>query len=342
MTSSSTNDQIYYNIRISPDEGNRTLAQYSVNRVQAILDKPDDYELSIIRFSIPTSTIPLMKITENLYSLSLTVAGNTYTEFLPFIENNLVTPNLRNIFSMQELADSMNFALSTAFTQLAGANVVTSTVPPFFSFDSPTSLLTLNVPKSFETDGIDIFANNFLFVKINTFQTFYNAQPPSQLVYKIIYQDNITNSAVYNGIDYYTMSQDSPTVGSVSDFQSIQFLTSSVPVNPELEGAQTNVTSRVLTDFETFQSGTTTDNILQYFPRGPRRYYTLLSNDPLKRIDLSIRWVNKSGDSFPLYIEGDQSLTVKILFERKQTLRLEEYVTDLYNDLEEMKVNSTK
>lgn len=338
MTSSSTNDEIYYNIRISALGEQPTLAQYSVNRVQAILEKPSDYELSIIRFSIPISTIPLMKITENLYSLSLTVAGNTYTEFLPFIENNLVTPGLRNIFSMQELADSMNAALTSAFILLSGANVVTSTVPPFFSFDSVSCLLSLNVPKSFETDNIDIFANNFLFVKINTFQTFYNAHPPSQLIYKLIYKDNITNSVTYNAVDYYAMSQDSPTVGSVSDFQSIQFLTSSVPVNPELEGAQTNITTRVLTDFESFQTGKTSDNILQYFPQGPRRYYTLLSNDSLKRIDLTIRWVNKLGESFPLYIQGDQSLTVKILFERKQTLRLEEYVTDLYNDLEEMKL----
>ena len=50
---------IYYNARINAELESRKQATFSVSRVQPILSKPNDYELAVIRFSLPSTSIPL-------------------------------------------------------------------------------------------------------------------------------------------------------------------------------------------------------------------------------------------------------------------------------------------
>lgn len=331
---------IYYNARFQPKENKREEAVFSVNRVQNILDKADDYELAVIRFSIPTTSIPLIIFEDNLYSVSLKIGTSEYTEYLSWIPTSAVYTE-KMIYSVQTLVDFINTAFSTAFSNLSGSHTITSTQPPFMTFSGETNLLTLNVPQDYLADGINVYANEELYLKINTFQDFYYQTPQQgQLNYEFVIKDLFDNTATYNAVNYFTSTQQYGTISAISDIRAIQFLTTTIPVNRELQGAQKNITSNFLTDFEPTQSNTFEGGgILQYYPQGPLRYIDLLSKHSLYKIDLFVKWVSKKGDVYPLYLEGEQSGTIKLLFRKKQNLLLKEFVEECIEDkLEELNI----
>jgi hypothetical protein len=341
MSFQSSANHIYFNVRIEPDALKKREGLFSVNRVQPVLDKTDDYEMAVVRFSLPLTSVPLIVFEDNYFSVSLKIGTNEYTEYLQWVSNSNVDLENRFIYIVQDLLDLINTAYALLFSNLSGANVITSTVPPFMSFSSETNLITLNVPQSFLVDGIDIYANEKLYLKMNSFQDFYNEfVSDGQLNYKFVIQDLFDNNVNYDGIDYYTSIQEFATIGTLSDLQSILFNTTQIPVNRELDGAQKNITSNFLTDFEPTQSNKWYGGgLLQFFPQGPLRYIDLLSKNELKDIDIQIKWKSKKGNIYPYLLQGDQSATIKLLFRKKANLTLVNFIDDRIEDkLEELHI----
>lgn len=331
---------IYYNIRINAQLLNKEPATFNINRVQPVLDNPSDYEISVVRYSLPLTSVPLIVFKDNKWSLSLKIGTNEYTEFLQWIPNTDVF-DFRYIYIVQDLIDMMNVALSTAFTNLSGANTITSTAPPFFSFSSVTNLITLHVPQSYLADGIFVYSNASLYYKMNTFQDYYeNYAEDSQLNYRFVIKDLFNNNVTYDGIDYYTSTQQYATIGAMSDLKGILFETNSIPVARQLDGAQKNITQNLLTDFEPQQSNKWFGGgLLQYFPRGPIRFIDLLSTHPLNRIDLVIKWTSKDNETYPYYLQGEQSATIKIMFRKKTNLQLINFIDERIEDkMEQLKI----
>lgn len=325
----SESTHIYYNMRINTDLTNKNPAVFNVNRVQPILDRPSDYEIAVVRYSLPITSVPLIVFQENRWALSLKIGSSEYTEFLQWIPNTDVF-DFKYIYIVQDLLDMMNVALNTAFTNLSGAHTITSTKPPFFSFSSITNLITLHVPQSYLADGISVYSNSALYYRMNTFQDYYeNYAEDSPLNYKFVIQDLFDNNVTYDGVPYYTSTQQYATIGSMSDLKGILFETTSIPVSRQLDGAQKNITQNLLTDFEPQQSNKWYGGgLLQYFPQGPIRFIDLLSTHPLNRIDLVIKWTSKSGETYPFYLQGEQSATIKIMFRKKTNLQLKEFIDE--------------
>ena len=329
MSSQSEATHIYYNVRIQADLETRKHAVFSVKRVQPILDNPSDYEIAVVRFSLPTTSVPLIIFEDNKYSVSLKIGSNEYTEYLTWTPNSNVYTE-KYVYNIQDIVDFMNTAWATAFSNLNAGNVITSTVPPFMSFSSETNLMTLHVPQTYLADGIDVYANEELYLKINTFQDFYYETPTQgQLNYQFVIKDLFTNNITYNTIPYYTSTQQFATISAIQDLRQIQFITNNIPVNRELEGAQRNITTNTLTDFEPIQENTFSGGgLLQFFPQGPLRYIDLLSKHPLSTMDLTINWVSKTGIVYPYFLQGEQSATIKLLFRKKENLLLTDFIDD--------------
>mgnify|MGYP000908806109 CR=1 FL=1 len=111
--------------------------------------------------------------------------------------------------------------------------------------------------------------------------------------------------------------------------KSIQVFTNSIPVNRELQGDQKNISTDFLTDFEPIRSEKWFDGgVLSFFPQGPLRYMNLLAKDEMHRFDIVINWKAKDGKVYPYYLQGDQSLTIKVLFRRKIINELVDFVDE--------------
>lgn len=323
MTTNNDSDHIYFNFRIEAENELKTLAKYSENRVTPILTNPSDYELGVMRYSIPTNEIPLRFWKDNSFGITLKHNNVNYFEYLQFIPNSSSDP-VKTIYFIQEIVDILNQAFATAFALIPG---ITSTQAPQMIYDPVTDLLSLNVEQTFITDGIEIFWNQELNPLMYAFQNYYNEDPPSQQVFRWVVKDRGNNSSTVNGQPSFLMTQDYPNTFAWSELKSIRFETNSIPVKRELEGAQRDVQTLLLTDFEIIKSRFDR-NAITFFPRGPIRFTDLQSDYPMKRIDVSVSWVDTYNVAHPLYISGGDALTMKILFRKKLYYKLVDFIDE--------------
>lgn len=318
-------NHIYYNASIFADDNKfRTNANFSVNRVQEIVDLPDDFELSIVRFKIPRTTVPMLFFKDNYWYVTLKIGTDVYTEPLVFIPN---TDNveLRNAYyTHQEFVDSVNNAFGLAFQNLNNNHAIVSDFQPVMTYDPITKLFNIEVQQNYISDGIEIIFNSNIMNLFSSFQNYF-LTGNGELNYRIIIADRITNIGSLNGQLSYNLLQDFPTEASLSMLQSIRIETSSIPIVRELDGSQKDISSSLLTDFNASSSSYDTSD-LQYFPQGPLRYLDLSSKYPLNQIDFSIFYVTKDNEKILLQLNKNESLNIKFLFRRKIEKRIKSFV----------------
>jgi len=314
-------DYIYYNIKISNEADNfyPVPAIYSENRTNVILNNPSEYELSVVRFRIPGIEIPIMYWKDNKWSITLSYDGLDVTEILQFISNGNED---KSIWNYQEFLDSVNQALLTAFNTLKTAKPgAPPTEAPFFTFDAPTGLISLNAEQTYDTTSvtptIEFYMNQPLFALFSAFEN-YNTQ--SLLVpeksHKMTIKNNYNNTASINNLPYYSTKQSYSTLFLFNDLVSFVFESDSIPLNQEKMSGQKDNVQRIITDFEPLSS-VNDRSAFQFFPRGPLRYYDLKSDYPLSKIDVKVYWVDKDNVKRLIYIPSDDVLTIKLMFKKK-------------------------
>lgn len=321
-----TEDNVYYNITIRKNESNRGLAVFNETRVVPILDNPDDYELAVIRFNIPMTNIPIMYFDDKNFIVSMEYNGLTHTAPLVWIPNNLDPGSRNSVWSYQELLNMINTAFQFCFNSLKGAFPgAPPTEAPFMTYDAATQLFTLNAEQTYNVDGPPTFKLYFnseldrLFPSIDSFEQ-SNLDP---FAHQLLVRNNRNNQATINGKPYYKMVSEYPTLALWNDLKSVIIESDRIPVNPELQQGQVNVTRRIITDFEPL-SDINNRQSLQYFPAGPLRFYDLKSNYPLNSIDARVYWQTYKGEIIPVTLIDFEVLTIKLMFRKKLKIQLAE------------------
>lgn len=194
-------DNIYYNVRINGNSDNSlAVANYAEQRTIPLVDNPSEYYFSCTRFSIPTSTIPILIVphsysstdpTITVYSVSLSYNGfNSAPSFIkwapqvsyttetaltnprrtlsaqnPFIDP---TDNYYYCYSYTYFMNLVNNAFEVAFNDLSGQTTLPAgSFAPYYTYNAPTKLFTLVAPSaSYDVNSvgtpIKIFLNNQL------------------------------------------------------------------------------------------------------------------------------------------------------------------------------------
>lgn len=319
------NSYNYFNISITKDIENQGVGIFSENRTNPILDKSDDYEVSLIRFSIPSSNIPIFLWRDD-FSVSLTYNSVVFTTPLIFVPNSNIPSNIgRAIYDYQDFLDMINVALETAFNNFS-ASAVYLTIPlidrpteaPILVYDSTPQLISLYSQPQYsikKPTPIYIYFNTSLFTFFSAFQNFSNELDPVLSHYFNI-KDNGNNLDIINGSPYIRISQEYNDLFLWNDFQSLIFETDNIPVNSELLGTQKNITRQILIDFEPI-SQINDQSVIQFLPLTNVKLYELISNIELRKIDIRIFWNTKDGQTYPLIINDNDRLTIKLLFKKK-------------------------
>ena len=323
ITEDADADHIYYNITIKQNDINRGIAKFSENRVQPIVDNPENYELAVVRFNIPGTQIPIF-LWRNDFKITFSYNGSDFTNDLQFIPNS---PGGNYdwygpaIWSYQDFIDSINAGFLACFNDFVAGTPAFSgkpTNPPFMTLDHNSQLCSIYAPVEYDSsiaNPIKIYFNAKLFDLFPSFQNIQTADPI--LAKQIIVSNNFgLDNITLNSIDYIKVEQEYTTLFLWTDLFNILFETNSIPVSTENLASQTNITRRIITDFEPLQDFNNRSAI-QFFPQGPLRWYDLESNQPLRRIDLNILWSTKEGKVFPLRLNSTDELSVKLEFRRK-------------------------
>jgi hypothetical protein len=322
------NSYNYFNIAITKDIENQGVAIYNENRVTSILDKSDDYEVSLIRFSIPSYNIPIFLWRED-FSVSLTYNSVIFTTPVIFVSNgNDILKNDKAVYDYQDFIDMINVAIETAFNNFV-ASPIYVTIPiearpteaPILVYESSNGIISIySQPQYSITKSLPIklYFNTTLFTYFPAFQNYGDERDPVLAHYFKI-KDNGNNLEIVNGAPYIRLSQEYKDLFLWNDFQGIIFETDNIPVDSEMLGTQKNITRKVLIDFEPI-SEINDQSIIQFSPQASLKLYDLISSVELRKIDLRIFWSAKSGKTFPLLIDDDGILTIKILFKKKGTI----------------------
>lgn len=181
-------DIVYYNAIINGlDEYNQTLSFYEDQRTKPLLYNPNEYYLSVIRFSLSSGLIPLFvcQVVPNPgdandpnftpYFVTLRANGNEYTRnlvYVPQSDQNAPNPPSSTIsqdnttgyyfiYSYQHFIKMINDALALAMGDLITANAAfTGIEAPYFKYDEKNRLFSL-ITSTQEVGGTRTFLTQY-------------------------------------------------------------------------------------------------------------------------------------------------------------------------------------
>jgi hypothetical protein len=371
-------DNIYVNIVIDHTNNSNApqVAEYSNTKSSPIVGRASDYYMSVVRFDIPLSALPLfiMPIIPNtstgpndpgLYNKTPFIVGISYNNaqtsenltynsqgLLPFPSQNqpsqVITPYYY-VYDYQILIDMINTSILNVYNAQGFQTMFPDVIPPHFFYDSPTSLLKLYIPSFFTkivsplTSVPVIYVNAQLIEYFDAFPVFFNGydQPNGFDFYYIAtnvqdcqaYERFGTIYPPYSGTppalqfitpDYYVITQEYSTTTYWISLRKILLISNSLPVANEYisnygnSTASNNPALPIITDFvPNIQSGFEGRSIAYYAPTGQYRLIDLISDSPIRKIDIKIYWEDKSGNIFPLEISYFEEVNIKIGFFRK-------------------------
>lgn len=318
-------DAVYYNVNIvNLNEPSGKEAKFSENRVIPIINNPSDYQMACVRFQLPSINIPILFFNDFNFSLKLKFGGSVVVVPLIYVANgtsNAYFPKLP-IYDYQEIVNNLNTAFVTAKSLLNVAEpLVIPYDAPFVTYNAESSLFDLNC----ETAGynnslspkIEIIFSSQLFVLFCNLQDFYIDQNWTQ----IIVQDSFNNNYTYNAKPYLFMRQSQPSLELWPQLNRILILSPSIPSRQELQPTQDDITKRIL--FDVNISGQPDKGLITYFLQSSPRFCDLLSNYPLTQFAVEFVWADAKGNFYPIYINLNDSVTAKFLFQKKINLRLQ-------------------
>jgi len=351
-------DNIYYDMLIQapPGSSGPVQARYDVDSRSEILEKVNDWNLSIVRFAIPSNLIPIFNFQIQggsaqadrdlgVYSVTLVRGATTTQTYLRYDNwNSYVTPlppppSLNppqftqdratlyyGVYEIQHMISMINTALDTAFATLP---VIPGSAAPRFIYDPVTkliSLIALSADYDVNTPGYtEIYVNSDLFRFLQSIPTRrYGYNTLNGKDYQFLMADYSNN---HYSVTEWSLSQAYPCLSDWNDITSIIFRSSSIPSRTEYspnglgEGADLtdNPTLAILNDFIQYpvDNGNLRGTLL-YTPTAEYRWIDLVGTGELKAIKINVFWSDRQKYIHPIYLNTYDQLSAKILFQRRK------------------------
>lgn len=268
-------DRIYYNIAIPGTNAalsNIVPAIYQEQLNQSIVNNPRDYYMAIVRFSIPTISIPILIFTPQpypnvtqpnlgIYSVTLEYNGNFSPEtFVQYVTTDPdsdppIPPTAQNIYWTRNLYYYMynyvdfltmiNAALVQAFFTIPGFPPLGSTAP-FFIFTPETQLISLVADQDFYdlslATPIKIYVNYSLQRFLDGIPAIFYLKAILGRDTQFLVQDTRNNTYLLPNKParpppmsayYLIMTQNYNTLSDWNSFKSLQVVTNLVPIKNE-------------------------------------------------------------------------------------------------------------
>jgi hypothetical protein len=352
MNQSYGEDRIYYNVSIrSDDTQGQTQAYYLENRTIPLIDEPEQYYITVARFSIPGNAIPIFIMEAQLgqanvnltpytvtirylnvdYSVNVIyVPRNTFPTPAPPLVQQDVSTGYYYVYSYEHMLDMINQALATAF--------VTATLPapysqPYLQYNAETGLIDLITGTNWRNGTGNLVPTIYINHKLHKFlqgfdYSFFGYNQSNGKDYRFEVKFRTYNSYAQPGgtipippllPEFIYQRQEYNTSAYWNSLQDIVF-TTNMGIEPENIQSNTTTTGApnfrsILTDFEpVLDKQGDYAGVYQY---DAQLYRVINVNDttPLRNIDFQIWWREKgTGQLRPLYITYGQEINVKFLF----------------------------
>jgi len=386
-------DHIYYNIKIHNDgiDDTNIPIYFNENRGTALVEKASDYYVSIVRFSLESTNLPVLMMrpdtslitnpTKNVNQLvyKMSLSGDNWATrtqiktrnliFDPSIINPLTVPKASDfnddlkfnsyyyLYNIQQFIEFLNTASSNLTDDLENSISGFSGLPPKFTFDGSTGLISLKLSVFTNTNlgGNNQFLpqftlNHSLYSALSGFGFTYNAEYPDEyLITNVAFKLNPTydNVGIGTGLtqsltkDEYEFiaTQDYASISILNPISSIAFSTSRLPIQPTQEAkplitggtslygnnnGENNDFSPIINDFSVYnENGYAYKPSVYYTPSSEYKLNDLFGSNPINHVDILCDWIDIYGKKHPMVLESQNSAEIQLLFRKKtfQTLK---------------------
>lgn len=351
-----TNSLRYSNISFKNTSSIPLIAQIAETRTSPILHKPSDWVMSVIRFDIDSQALPInVPLMKNLpaplnnttqSTITLEYKGIDYSNDIQYISASaLPIYPFPTIYNYQDWLRMVNLELALTWITLVAAGVVGD--PPLFIYDPKTGLINLYVDHNFlpaaGPNRVTMFMNRQLFTYFVNFKTAYTllTNPLLENLIDLNPDNIITLPAVgartglplgvqvgYTGLSVITDS--APSTASWTSVRSMILTSNALPFRqetiPNQSVSSNNFSSdnsfSILSDFLIPVESKVTDFrvVNEYLPSAQYRYVDLTSDTPLTSMDIKFYWTDFSGNIYDLYMLPQKSFSVKLLFQKRNSL----------------------
>lgn len=360
------NDNIYLNVSINHQGAgystgfNSTseqpiLAVYDVTKDTPVVENPGNYYLSVIKFDLPLSLVPLLvcKVIPNQgnpnlcqMSVGIKYLGVNYPVNLIYTPNNNLSPPIQSdirqiitpyyyIYSYENLIRMFNVALLSAWTTsgLAAANPTLKA--PFLYLDDGTGFIVLVVSSVFTAAGAPplIFMNESSHNYLSAFEVkSFGYNQPDGYDYQFVLNGSLPPAPeteyTIGGVTYYKYSQDFPTLQNWAILRKILISSNGIPTKNEYIPSRGNSNANngsmpVISSFTPIINAIGDNNsICYYVPQSQWKLVDMTPGPPLQRIDIQIQWEDANNNLYPLYIPLYQQANIDIAFLNKKLYKL--------------------
>ena len=286
--------------------------------------------------------------------ITLQYHGVNHTQNVIYIETDPTAP-FQTIYNYQVWLDYVNTALAAAFATIVLVPQSPTSSPPRFIYNPNTELIDLYIDANYlpsaGVDQITIFMNVDLYLYFTNFQFDDHTSTNPFNHFKLIITNTNTNLLPIVGSrqnlpiaiqtlgiviaappsqNGYVCQQTAPGIGGWTSLRSLLLTSSLLPCrNEAVPSNSTNFSNYnsqgvfpILTDFLVPIDRNVADNRIvgEYLPTAQYRYIDLISNVALKTIDFTFYWTDFLGNRYPLYLNTNTGMNIKVLFQRKNIL----------------------
>lgn len=312
-------------------------------RNSPIVERPVEYEASVVRFRVNTNSIPIFvpRRDPSVPGFFPTFQGFALTnsDVGPYSPINATTQQAEiGVFSYTEWLDQINIqmGISLAFVPAPPPGLAA----PFFALNPATGLISMFVQTLWmQPSTLGIYFNYYLqnilrfpYIDFNGFGTVGGRD----------YQIRVTNSSVLippvgsrqgypQGVqtivgDVLQVSQEQPSLFLWNELKTITFISTLMPTNHEYQpnsrsdSGVDNSSLSILTDFDIIpdEENAAANNVVQYFPPGEYRMFTLNGTNPITQVDIRATWTDVQGISRQLLLNPLGSMSLKLMFRKKR------------------------
>jgi hypothetical protein len=314
-------------------------AKLNITNSDPILDKPNEYELSVVRFKIPSS-IPLFifdttDLDPTVFQIQITFTYYDGLDVTYFYVNKTIEyenfngenyPYTYGINYIQHFLTIINQAIEDAGDDIrdeieAEGIPVPSFDVPLFKYNTDSDLIVLQIDKDFQQNQLQLRMSKPLH------RTFFQTLParindvindafrPILQFLPVLFIQSSLEDFIQVEEPFITITSEFPVGALFNQIKEIIFESDTIPVGAEYIQSSNNQQRRIVSDFTPEQD----IGSRQYYTYSPPiyRFYDLLATDPMYNMDIQIFVSYTTGEVFPLYLQAGEVATIKFMFKKK-------------------------
>lgn len=239
------------------------------------------------------------------------------------------------VYTYNQLIQMMNQALFDSWVAAGSPGGVDN--QPYFHFNPSTSLINIVLPQEFVEAGANgwtVLWNDEINAMIPSFQSYLSKDPAffagryelntNQLSYDSNYILT-PESAPAAGDAIYMMPQDYNTIDYINSIRKIVLTTRTIPIRKEYFPPENSINSGlsntipIMSDFQiNLDNVTGAQRSVAIYEANPYRLIDLISDSPMRRIDVELYWSDQENRLYPIFINNHDSATIKLGFFSKK------------------------